>query len=171
MDVNCQIDPFLKAGQKIKFSSLPCDKPSTSARSDEMSGWLRDCRELMIQSRAGNSSFNRAICLLVRRDCLLISPQIILNNCRSLRCLKMKNGPTDNQPKSIFTNHRNIPYQAIWRHIRTLKWCGKYPGLDYFYSSQLLENIFSELHASGWCWTQQALWCIVHTHTKVWYEE
>ena len=110
----------------------------------------------MIQSRAGNSSFNRAICLLVRRDCLLISPQIILNNCRSLSCLEMKNGPLTINLKSIFTKHRNIPpYQAIWRHIRTVKCCGNWQisslGLFLLYSSQISEMNASSAGINGLC--------------------
>ena len=126
---------FSRLVRKSNFPRFVLTGGVPSARSDEMSGWLRDCRELIIQSWALRTSFNWAICLLVRRDCLLISPQIILNNCRSLSCLEMKNGQLTINLKSIFTNHWNIPNQAIWRHIRTLKWCGKYPVEDHFYSS------------------------------------
>ena len=93
---------FSRLVRKSNFPRFVLTGGVPSARSDEMSGWLRDCRELMIRSWALRTSFNWAICLLVRRDCLLISPQIILNNCRSLSCLEMKNGPTDNQPEIYF---------------------------------------------------------------------
>ena len=83
----------------------------------------------MIQSRALRTSFNRAICLLARMDCLLISPpQISLNNYRSVSCQEMRDAPTANQPKSIFTNHIR-PYGAILEHYEM------YPVLDYFYSA------------------------------------